>query len=278
MDITHAIIIGLVQGLTEFLPISSSGHLVLMPQLLGSESSLVFDTILHVGTLVAIFICFWDDIVKIIKAFFSSLSDIPKGGLVPEIRKDDYKKLAWLLIIGNIPAGVVGILLKDYIEIAFSSVLMVGLFLLITGCLLYFSEWRASQVEERLRHGIDKLTLKDSLIIGLAQAFAILPGISRSGSTIATGLFLGLKRDLVAKYSFLLSIPAVTGAALLQIKDIGSIDMNIGALIGGFLAAAISGYFAIKVVMNLIQSKSLKVFAYYCWFIGAIAIISSIIF
>lgn len=278
MDIIHAIIIGLVQGLTEFLPISSSGHLVLMPQLLGAESSLVFDTILHVGTLLAIFICFWEDIVKIVKAFFDSLSDIPKGRLVPEIRKNDYKKLAWLLIIGNVPAGIVGILLKDYIEVAFSSVLMVGIFLLVTGGLLYFSEWIAAQVEERWRRGIDKLTLIDSLIIGVAQAFAILPGISRSGSTIATGLFLGLKRDLVAEYSFLLSIPAVAGAALLQVKDISTIDMSAGALLGGFLAAAVSGYFAIKVVMNLIQNKSLKIFAYYCWVIGIIAIISTIIF
>ena len=278
MDIIHAIIIGLVQGLTEFLPISSSGHLVLMPQLLGAESSLVFDTILHVGTLLAIFICFWEDIVKIVKAFFDSLSDIPKGRLVPEIRKNDYKKLAWLLIIGNVPAGIVGILLKDYIEVAFSSVLMVGRFLLVTGGLLYFSEWIAAQVEERWRRGIDKLTLIDSLIIGVAQAFAILPGISRSGSTIATGLFLGLKRDLVAEYSFLLSIPAVAGAALLQVKDISTIDMSAGALLGGFLAAAVSGYFAIKVVMNLIQNKSLKIFAYYCWVIGIIAIISTIIF
>lgn len=276
MDIIHAIIIGLVQGLTEFLPISSSGHLVLMPQLLGAESSLVFDTILHVGTLLAIFICFWEDIVKIIKAFFDSLADIPKGGLVPEIRKNDYKKLAWLLIIGNIPAGIIGVLFKDYIEVAFSSVGIVGFFLLVTGGLLYFSEWIAAQVEER--RGMDKLTLKDSLIIGVAQACAILPGLSRSGSTIATGLFLGLKRDLVAEYSFLLSIPAVAGAALLQVKDISSIDMSVGALIGGFLAAAISGYFAIKVVMTLIQNKSLKIFAYYCWVVGVIAIISAIIF
>jgi undecaprenyl-diphosphatase len=276
LDIIHAIIIGLVQGLTEFLPISSSGHLVLIPKLIGFESSLVFDTVLHVGTLLAIFICFWDDIVKIIKAFFDSLADIPKGRLVPDIRKNDYKKLAWLLIIGNIPAGILGVLLKDYFEAAFSNVLMVGIFLLVTGGLLYFSEWIASQVEER--RGMDKLTLKDSLIIGLAQAFAILPGISRSGSTIATGLFLGLKRDLVAEYSFLLSIPAVAGAALLQIKDISTIDMSASALIAGFLAAAISGYFAIKVVMTLIQNKSLKIFAYYCWVIGIIAIISTIIF
>lgn len=278
MDIIHAIIIGLVQGLTEFLPISSSGHLVLIPQLIGFESSLVFDTILHVGTLLAIFICFWEDIVKIIKAFFDSLADIPKGRLVPDIRRNDYKKLAWLLIIGNIPAGIIGILLKDYFEAAFSNVLMVGIFLLVTGGLLYFSEWIAAQVEETQRRGMDKLTLKDSLIIGLAQAFAILPGISRSGSTIATGLFLGLKRDLVAEYSFLLSIPAVAGATILQIKDITSIDMSFSALIAGFLAAAISGYFAIKVVMKLIQTKSLKIFAYYCWVIGIIAIISTIIF
>ena len=278
MDIIHAIIIGLVQGLTEFLPISSSGHLVLIPHLIGFESNLVFDTVLHVGTLLAIFICFWEDIVKIIKAFFDSLADIPKGKLVPNIRKDDYKKLAWLLIIGNIPAGIIGILLKDYFEAAFSNVLMVGIFLLVTGGILYSSEWVASLIEEGQRRGMDKLTLKDSLIIGLAQAFAILPGISRSGSTIGTGLFLGLKRDLVAEYSFLLSIPAVAGAAVLQIKDITTIDISASALIAGFLTAAISGYFAIKVVMTLIQNKSLKIFAYYCWVIGIIAIISTIIF
>ncbi len=278
MDIIHAVIIGLVQGLTEFLPISSSGHLVLIPHLIGFESSLVFDTVLHVGTLLAIFICFWDDIVKIVKAFFDSLADIPKGRLVPDIRKNDYKKLAWLLIIGNIPAGIIGILLKDYFEAAFSNVLMVGIFLLVTGGILYFSEWASALIEEKQRRGMDKLTLKDSLIIGVAQAFAILPGISRSGSTIATGLFLGLRRDLVAEYSFLLSIPAVAGAAILQIKDISTLDTSASALIAGFLAAAISGYFAIKVVIKLIQSKSLKIFAYYCWVIGIIAIISAIIF
>ena len=169
-------------------------------------------------------------------------------------------------------------LLKDYFEAAFSNVLMVGIFLLVTGGILYSSEWVASLIEEGQRRGMDKLTLKDSLIIGLAQAFAILPGISRSGSTIGTGLFLGLKRDLVAEYSFLLSIPAVAGAAVLQIKDITTIDISASALIAGFLTAAISGYFAIKVVMTLIQNKSLKIFAYYCWVIGIIAIISTIIF
>lgn len=272
MDIIQSIIIGIVQGLTEFLPVSSSAHLVFVPYLLGTESSLAYDTLLHIGTLVAVVVYFWNDLLHMIKSFFSSLMDIPSGRLISGIREDKFKKLAWFIIIGSIPAGLAGILLKDFFEGLFNNIPAVGFFLIITGILLYSSEMISRKISKK--SGVKEMNVKNSLIIGVAQACSIAPGISRSGATISTGLFLGLERELAARFSFLLSIPAILGAALVQIKDISSLmDMTTGAALAGFIAAIITGYLAIKIVLKLITEKNLLIFAYYCWIVGPLAII-----
>ncbi|MGB9936311.1 MAG: undecaprenyl-diphosphatase UppP [Methanobacterium sp.] len=276
MDIIQAIILGIVQGLTEFLPVSSSAHLVFVPEILKVQSSLAFDTLLHVGSLVAVIGYFWNDIINILKSFVSSLMDIPRGQFKEGLREDQFKKLAWFVIIGTVPAGLAGILFKDFFEGLFNNIPAVGFFLIVTGFLLWGSEKISKKVEDK--RSLKKMTLKDTLIIGSAQALAIAPGISRSGSTIAAGLYLGLERELAARYSFLLSIIAILGAALIQVKDISSLaDENIGVLIAGFLGAAISGYLAIKLLLKLIKERSLMIFAYYCWIIGAIALILSLV-
>lgn len=277
MDIIQAIIIGITQGLTEFLPVSSSAHLVFVPEILKVQSSLAFDTILHIGTLVAVAAYFWNDIIHMLKSFFSSLIDIPRGQFRKGLQEDQFKKLAWFIIIGSIPAGLAGIFFKDFFESLFNNVTAVGFFLIITGFLLLGSEMMSRRVSDKT--GLKKMTVKNSLIIGTAQALAIAPGISRSGATISAGLFLGLERELAARYSFLLSIPAILGAALVQAKDITSVlDINTAAAIAGFLAAAISGYIAIKIVLKLIEERNLLIFAYYCWIVGPLAIILAYIY
>jgi undecaprenyl-diphosphatase len=284
MDIIQAIIIGIVQGLTEFLPVSSSAHLVFVPEIMNVQSSLAFDTLLHIGTLVAVFAYFWNDIVNMLKSFVSSLIDLlkdlisflkrnPRGEFKKNFNEDPYKRLVWLVIIGTIPAGLAGVLFKSSFESLFSSIPAVGVFLIITGFLLWGSEKVSKSIKPEDRKPLEKLTVKNSLIVGIAQACAIAPGISRSGATISAGLFLGFERELAARYSFLLSIPAILGAALVQAKDITGLDMSTVALIAGFLAAAISGYLAIKFMLKLIKERSLLIFAYYCWIVGILALI-----
>lgn len=279
MDFTQIIIgilIGIVQGLTEFLPVSSSAHLVFMHELTGFAPNLAFDTLLHIGSLVAVVVYFWNDLVHMFKSFFSSLLDIFRGQFKQGIREDKYKKLAWLVIIGTIPAGLAGVLFKDFFEGLFSNLTAVAIFLIITGLLLWSSEKISKRTKDKT--GLKKMTLKDSILIGLAQACAIAPGISRSGATISTGLFLGLERELAARFSFLLSIPAILGAALVQVKDISiGLDVNTSAFIAGFIAAALSGYLAISLMLKLIKERNLLIFAYYCWIVGAFVLIMTLI-
>ncbi|MEM4196326.1 MAG: undecaprenyl-diphosphatase UppP [Methanothermobacter sp.] len=271
MDVLQAIIIGTVQGLTEFLPISSSGHLVLVPQMMGVKSSLAFDTLLHVGTLVAVVTYFWGDIVHMIRSFISSLRDIPGGNFRNGMEEDPFKRLAWMVIIGTIPAALAGVLFKDFFESLFSSIAAVGFFLIVTGLLLWGSERISARIREKL--SVEKLGVRDSLIIGGAQALAIAPGISRSGATISAGLFLGFERELAARYSFLLSIPAILGAALIQVKDISAgMDLLGASMIAGFVASAVSGYIAIKFLLKLIRERDLYIFAYYCFALGLLVL------
>ncbi|NYB52013.1 MAG: undecaprenyl-diphosphate phosphatase [Methanobacteriaceae archaeon] len=277
MDIFQAIIMGAVQGLTEFLPISSSAHLVFIPEIIGAQSTLAFDTLLHVGTLVAVVTYFWKDILSMIKAFVSSLLDIPQGKFNAGVREDPFKRLAWLVLVGTIPAGLMGVLFKSEFESLFSSVASVGFFLIVTGFILWGSEWIAKRNREKKGKDVKQVTFVNSLVIGLFQGFAIAPGISRSGSTIAAALFSGLERKLAARYSFLLSIPAILGAALIQTKDIVSFDANLEVMIAGFLSAALFSYLAVKFMMGYIQKHSLKIFAIYCWIVGVLTLILTFI-
>lgn len=273
MDIIQGIIIGIVQGLTEFLPVSSSAHLVFIQNILGVESSLAFDTFLHLGTLIAVLWFFRYDIYKMLMSWWLSLGDILQGRFTEGFKEDPYKRLAWYVILATIPVGIVGVLFEDSVDALFAGALYVpAFFLFVTGTILYLSQRMTSG-----NINYDNITKKEALFMGLGQACAILPGLSRSGTTIAAGLTIGLDKEFAAKFSFILSIPAIFGAFILQLKDIGSaMDANFLPVFLGFIAAIISGYMAIKWMLDLIQNKSLDIFSYYCWAVGIIVFMGSI--
>jgi undecaprenyl-diphosphatase len=259
MNIVQALILGIVQGATEFVPISSSGHLVLVPWLLNwPEPGLVFDTIVHWGTLVAVLAVFWHDIVALARAWASSL--------VERNLDQTEARLAWLIIVGTLPAALIGFVWEDFFESLFGSPGWVAALLLVTGTILTLSEWLSKR-----QRSMGDLNWPDSILIGLAQALAIAPGISRSGATIAMGLLRGIKREAAARYSFLLAIPVIFGAGLLQLVRLlqaGAGGVQLLPLIIGFLAAAISGYLCIRFLLAYLQRGRLCVFAIYCWLAG----------
>ena len=273
MDIFQGIIIGIVQGLTEFLPVSSSAHLIFIQKLLGVESSLAFDTFLHLGSLLAVLIYFRADIYKMIRAWLLSIGDILQHRFREGFYSDPYKRLAWYVILATIPVGIAGVFLESHVDALFAGALYVpGFFLFVTGTILYLSQRMASgQID------MSHMGWFQSLFMGLGQACAIMPGLSRSGTTIAAGLVVGLDKEFAAKFSFILSIPAIFGAFILQLKDIGlSLGTDGAAVILGFIAAFISGYLAIKWLLDLIQNRSLDIFSYYCWIVGVIVFVGSI--
>lgn len=273
MNILQGIIIGIVQGLTEFLPVSSSAHLIFIQNILGVESSLAFDTFLHLGTLLAVLIYFRADIIKMIEAWILSIGDILQHRFKEGFYSDPYKRLSWYVIIATIPVGLVGVLFESQVDALFAGALYVpGFFLFVTGTILYLSQRMASgQID------MSHMGWFQSLFMGLGQACAIMPGLSRSGTTIAAGLVMGLDKEFAAKFSFILSIPAIFGAFVIQLKDIGlSMGGDGAAIILGFIAAFISGYLAIKWLLDLIQNKSLDIFAYYCWIVGIVVFMGSI--
>ncbi len=264
MSVIRALILGILQGATEFVPVSSSGHLVLVPWLLGWENpGLTFDVVVHLGTLVAVLAVFWRDALRLIAAWWRNL----RGG---EMTVD--AKIAWCIIIGSIPAAILGYLFEGVLERAFDSPLWVAGFLLVTGAILTLSE----RLGRRTR-GFPSLTWLDAALIGLAQAGAILPGISRSGATIGAGLTRGLERDVAARFSFLLAMPVVAGAGALALLDFASApstgDVSIAAMAVGFVAAAASGYLCIRFLLNFVRQHSLLPFAIYCWCAGLLALV-----
>jgi undecaprenyl-diphosphatase len=264
VDIFQALVLGIVQGATEFIPISSSGHLVLVPWLLNwPEPGLIFDTIVHWGTLAAILAVFWRDILALATAWVRSLVERNVGQ--PEAR------LAWLIIVGTLPAALMGFFLEDFFESLFSSPGRVATLLLVTGAILALSEWLGKR-----QRSLGDLGWLDSVLIGLAQGLAIAPGISRSGATIAMGLVRGVKREAAARFSFLLATPIIFGAGLLQLTELfraGAVGSQMLPLIVGFLAAAISGYVCIRFLLAYLQRGKLYVFAAYCWLAGSMSLI-----
>ena len=273
MNIFQGIIIGIVQGLTEFLPVSSSAHRIFIQKLLGVESSLAFYTFLHLGSLLAVLIYFRADIYKMIRAWLLSVGDILQHRFKEGFYSDPYKRLSWYVILATIPVGIAGVFFESQVDALFAGALYVpGFFLFVTGTILYLSQRMASGQIDMSRMGWFQ-----SLFMGLGQACAIMPGLSRSGTTIAAGLVMGLDKEFAAKFSFILSIPAIFGAFIVQLKDIGSSMSGDGAaIILGFVAAFISGYFAIKWLIDLIQNKSLDIFSCYCWIVGIIVFMGSI--
>ena len=265
MSILQALILGIVQGLTEFLPVSSSAHLVIVPALMGIPSNVAFDVLLHIGTLLAVAGYFWKNILAIIKAFFLSLADIPAKRFGRGLKEDPFKRLASLIIVGSLPAAALGFLFKRFFEGLFQSVSAVAALLIVTGVIL----WLAEKARRGSKQALE-MTWSDGLIIGLAQAVAIAPGISRSGATIGAGLFLGLERKMAARFSFLLAIPAILGATVLHLKDISAgFNLSAGVFLVGLISSSVCGWLAIRFLLNIIQKRSLRIFAYYCWLAGA---------
>ncbi len=246
------ILLGIIQGLTEFLPVSSSGHLVIFQRLLDLPHSIAFDVIVHLATALAVVVYFWKDIIDILLS---------------------KRKMIWLLIVGTIITGIIGIAFKDFFESLFSSVRAVGGFLIVTGIIIMLGEWWGKG-----KRNLEQMNIWDAILIGLAQGCAIAPGLSRSGATISASLGRNLNRSLAARFSFLLSIPAIAGAGLLQSKEIikaGMVGIGIWPLVLGFIAAFISGLIAIKIFMSVIQKTSIRGFAYYCFIIGILIFIFS---
>lgn len=273
MDIIQGIIIGIVQGLTEFLPVSSSAHLVFIQHILGVESTLEFNTFLHLGTLIAVVWFFRWDIIKMVRSWILSIQDLIQGRFREGFYSDPYKRLAWYVILATIPVGIVGLLFEDAVDSLFSGALYVpAFFLFVTGTILYLSQRMASGNVD-----MNNISKKEAIWMGLGQACAILPGLSRSGTTIAAGLTIGLDKEFAAKFSFIISIPAILGAFLLQAKDIGSaLDANFLPVILGFLASIIAGYMAIRWMLDLVKNKSLDIFSFYCWIVGIVVFMGSI--
>ncbi len=286
MGLLQAIIMGIVQGIAEFLPISSDGHLAIMKQVLHIETDtgLLFDVLLHFGTLVAVFIAFWKDIWELIKESFCLIGDffINIGRLFMNAGSKNkttyktmigtpYRKFVLLIIVSTIPTGIIGVLLKSAVEITGQTLLVPGLCLLLTGLLLLI----ADRVKTGKKTAVD-VTYKEAGLIGITQGLAVLPGLSRSGCTITASLISGFDRNFAVKYSFIMSIPAILGAVVLELSDF-SMDMVsqsdlVNYLIGTIVAAAV-GYFAIKTMLIVVRGKKFKYFAYYCFTIGAVALV-----
>ncbi len=248
MDIFHAVILGIVQGITEWLPVSSSAHLVMM-QLAGITADVLFYAGVHIGTLLAVLIFLRKEISEMLKCIFRLDFSSSYGRMIP------------LVIIGTLPAAFFGLFFRDFFESLFYSTLAAGIGLLITGCILYASGRKP---------GSKDMGWKDSLLIGLAQAAAIVPGVSRSGSTIGTALAMGIDREKAARFSFLLSIPAIAGAFLLES---GFTPVVSGALIAGMATSFVVGYISLKFLMKVLMKGRLRYFAYYCWAVGAAIVI-----
>lgn len=248
----EALILGIIQGLTEFLPISSTGHLYLGRNLFGlQEAGLLLDTMLHVGTLLAVFVFYKNEFIKIIKNPFS--------------------KLTFLLIVGTIPAVIFGLAFKDYIDEISKTGVTIGWEFLLTGLFLWF----ADSVKNGYKK-MDDISYKDAFIIGTFQAVAILPAISRSGMTIVAALWRKLDRETAAYFSFLLSTPAIAGAIVLQTKDLlhgQGETISLSALLVGIISSAIFGYIAVKWMIGYLKKKSLKPFAIYVWALGIIVLV-----
>lgn len=267
-EIFYHFILGAVQGVTEFLPVSSSAHLVITQNLFGfKEPQLLLDTILHLGTLMAVVIFLWKDIARLTVAAFLGLASLAKGD--NPLRTNPDFLIAVCVIIATIPTGIMGVLFKKKFEAMFGSLTMVGIFLLVTGTILFLTKYFYGK-EKR------EMTILDSLLIGVAQGIAICPGISRSGITISTGIFRRLDPLFAAKFSFLLSIPAILGAALVQSKGMIAIShQGLGCIFLGFLTAAVFGYISLTVLVRIVKNFKLHYFSFYCWTVGIIVVLCS---
>jgi undecaprenyl-diphosphatase len=272
MEIYQGIILGILQGLTEFLPVSSSGHLALGQSFFGiTEPALFFDVSLHMGTLLAVVVVFFQDIKRMVTALLGLGKQIFSGKKALEtLKKDEDIRFVFLIIAASIPTAILGLGFKPYAHTLFSSVSFVGCMLLVTGTFLWMTR-HASQKGD----GVMDFSVKRALWVGLCQGLAVIPGISRSGATISAGLFLGIDRETAARFSFLLSIPAILGAELLSLKDFmeqGS-SIDVAATLCGTFISFVVGYVALVLLLRIVRKGRLHFFAPYCWALGTVAII-----
>lgn len=271
MSYFEAVILGLIQGLAEFLPISSSGHLALMQQWFGIEEDkvLLFAVLLHVGTLVSVFIVYWKDVWELIKELGLTIRDIFTGrGL--RIQERPTRKLGVMIIVATIPTGIIGILFNDFFNSLYNSVIPIGIGLIITGFLLILAERMGSA-----SRGIQKMNYRNALFIGTVQGIAICPGISRSGSTLFGSLMCNLDRKFAVKFVFLISIPSILGSAVMEAPaaiQSGLEPGQLGPILVGMAVAAISGLIAIKTMIKIVSDKKLSYFSYYVWILGLIVV------
>lgn len=275
MNIFQAIILGLVQGLAEFLPISSSGHLALLQHFFGIQGDqvLAFAVMLHVGTLVSVFIVYWNDLAQLLVELGKAFKDIISGkGL--RINANPTRRLGYMIIVATIPTAIIGLTFNNLFSAMYLSLLTIGVGLMITGTILWFSEKLVKGEKQ-----IGEMKFIHAILIGVCQSIAITPGISRSGSTLAGGLVSGLDRDFAVKFAFLISIPAILGSVIVEAPEAfgGGIAMELLVPIGtGVIVAAISGFFAIKTMIKVVSNKKLYYFSFYTWALGAIVILYTI--
>ena len=262
MELIKAIILGAVQGLTEFLPVSSSGHLVIGSELLHfQEQGVVFDVCLHLGTLLSVFLVFRTELIAMVKAPFQYFS----GSTDPDVRRFFFWDV--YVILATLPAVVVGLFFKNYVEAFFGSTVIAYCMLVITGSIMILTQY----VPERTQ----SLNWWKSTLVGCAQALAIMPGLSRSGSTIFAGMLLGIPRETIARFSFIMSIPAIVGAAVLQMSDFFQnppTSDTATSLIAGMVMSAVAGYLAIKLLLDVIRKNRLHWFGYYCLLLSSVGL------
>lgn len=265
MSYFEAIALGLLQAITEFLPVSSSGHLVLAQSWFGGdEVDVLFDVLLHTATMLAVLVYFRREIVALVAGLFGQVSELPPFAGCE-------RKAVWMIVAANIPTALIGLFIERFLQGAASSPAPVGVMLMTTGAVLWTGRGRDP------RRTIADMTVADALIIGVVQGVAVLPGLSRAGLTIVAALVLGLERSLAAKYSLLISIPAIAGATLLQALDSDVGATAVGPYLSGMLIAGVVGYAAIYLILLLVKRHQFYRFAFYVWPLGALALLTSLL-
>lgn len=277
MSYIESIILGLVQGLTEFLPVSSSGHLALLQHFFGikGEKVLIFTVLLHIGTLVSVFIMYWRDIWELIKELFLTIKDLCTGkGL--RLNERPVRKLGIMIIWTTVPTVIMGLTMNKFFENLNSNILAIGIGWIFTGAILYMAEKLNNG-----RNNIERMNFRNGFFIGVMQGIAICPGVSRSGSTMVGGLLTGLDREFAVRYAFLISIPTILGAAILEVPDAihqaSAGTMELGPMLAGIAVAAMSGVLAIKAMIKVVVAQKLKFFSYYVWILAVFVIGYSLI-
>lgn len=279
MSYISSVLMGILQGIAEFLPISSSGHLALFQHFFGAknyeETQLLFTVLLHLGTLISVFVYYWQDILDLIREFFLGLADIFSGRKGKgRNNPPPARRMVLLIIVATLPLFLI-LPVKDLVEEAMNNVTFVSVALLGTGCILWFSDHMA-----RGNKTAKNATMLDAVLVGFAQALGTLPGISRSGTTISAGMVRGFERSFAVRFSFLMSLPAIFGANILTLKDALEVGIDMEMLpvyLVGTVVAAVVGYFAIRLVNVLAQKGKFGAFAWYCWIVGGISLAAGFI-